>query len=179
MDGSGRWTWCKGSHQQPGALVARPTPSWSPRCSVKETLRRRKPLLRGRRPGQRARKRVLAGGKLAVGRPSETLAGWRALKAHVWARARGRCEACGLAGSEAHHVVKRSQGGADTADNVIWLCAVHHRRTDAAYSRGRLVIAPFGKERFLWDIVHAKDKWSTRRVIEATGTTRGWVAALP
>lgn len=135
-------------------------------------LRRQKPPLRGSRPGQRARKRVAAGGKLAAGRQSETLAGWRVVKAYVWTRARGRCEVCGRAGTDPHHVVKRSAGGEDTASNVVLLCQSCHRRTDAAYSRGRLVITTLGEGRFLWGIFRAKDKWSVRTV-EAQGTTRG------
>lgn len=29
-------------------------------------------------------------------------------------------------GLHRHHVVRRSQGGADTPDNLLWLCPWHH-----------------------------------------------------
>lgn len=50
----------------------------------------------------------------------------------VVARSEGRCEAnveavCTGRGEHAHHVRRRSQGGPDTADNLLWLCASCHR----------------------------------------------------
>lgn len=62
----------------------------------------------------------------------------RAAKAYAVARgdamlrAKGRCEArcsprCRIYGSQAHHKLRRSQGGADTADNLLWVCDPCHR----------------------------------------------------
>ena len=148
------------------------------RRSGDRTLRRRIGFQRGRRPGQLARKRVLAGGKLAVGRPSESKAGWLAVKREVLVRCRGRCEVCGARVQDPDHVVRRSQGGADHAENIIGLCRPCHRRRDWPYSKGRLVIAALGEGRFLWGLVRAADKWSARTV-EVQGTTRGHTRAGP
>ena len=110
---------------------------------------RRRAILRSRvRPGRRARRRVRAGGKLAAGRPSETLAGYRAFRKRVRARAEGKCEVpwCRWRRGrfEMDHVVPRSAGGADADDNCVWLCAHHHRRKH----EGRLFIVALGRGRF-------------------------------
>ena len=80
----------------------------------------------------------------------------------VLVRAAGRCEVCweyeGLL-MEVHHVVKRSHARNDELDNLIGLCASCHRKTDAPYRLGRLVIRPLGGERFDWRIVIAPNKW--------------------
>ncbi len=56
------------------------------------------------------------------------------------------CQACGRGGAlEVHHVVKRAQGGSDfDLDRLVALCPPCHAQTDAAYTRGRLVITPLG-----------------------------------
>ena len=103
-----------------------------------------------------------AGGKLAVGRASETLAGWRAIVEHVRQRARHRCEVGTYdhLGSDPHHVVPRSLGGADHADNVIWLCRFHHEMVDAPFVKGRMVITALGGGKFSWEIVRKESKWA-------------------
>ncbi len=59
-----------------------------------------------------------------------------AVRRYVIARAKGRCEYCGqedfrtAEGSpylEAHHIIRLANQGPDTVDNVIALCASHHR----------------------------------------------------
>lgn len=59
-----------------------------------------------------------------------------AVRRYVIARAQGRCEYCGredfltldgLPYLEAHHIIRLSQQGPDSVDNVIALCAAHHR----------------------------------------------------
>ena len=56
----------------------------------------------------------------------------RAVKADLLLRSRGRCESPGLSehctgyGTAAHHIVRRSQGGANTLDNLAWLCDPCH-----------------------------------------------------
>lgn len=118
-------------------------------------------LRRRRRLGQAARERVRAGGKLAVGRDSETLEGWRQVVAAVRARANDRCEVHGYhPGVDPHHVKYRSQGGKDHPDNVIWLCRWAHDMVTAAYSRGRLEVTALGEGRFSWQIVRKRDKWA-------------------
>lgn len=46
-------------------------------------------------------------------------------------RANGLCEArfsveCRVRGSQAHHVLRRSQGGTDDPGNLLWVCARCH-----------------------------------------------------
>src|SRR5690554_2719550 len=49
------------------------------------------------------------------------------VKEAVWQRSEGCCEICGSThGLQHHHIVKKSQGGPDTADNLILLCWEHH-----------------------------------------------------
>lgn len=85
------------------------------------------------------------------------------LRAHVLARAKGRCEACKIiAGVDVHHVAKRSQRRDDSADNAIYLCRFCHRRTDESFAKGRLVITALGRARFACAVVYAKDKWAAR-----------------
>ena len=57
---------------------------------------------------------------------------WRAIKAALWQRAEGHCEVpwCKEAAQDPHHVIKRSQGGPDTLDNLVALCRRHHDATD-------------------------------------------------
>lgn len=59
-----------------------------------------------------------------------------AVRAHVLQLANGRCEYCGKEGFlttgdrrylEAHHIIALAGAGRDTVDNVIALCAEHHR----------------------------------------------------
>lgn len=91
--------------------------------------------------GAAARRRIKAGGPLAKGRPSLPLAGWNALKASVFHRAGWRCENCKRRTRlAAHHIVKRSQGGEDTAENLAALCSICHDRTDRPHGKGRLTI---------------------------------------
>jgi 5-methylcytosine-specific restriction endonuclease McrA len=54
------------------------------------------------------------------------------------------CMACGRRGPlDLHHVVKRSQGGQDTVENIVPLCRRCHDATDAPSGRGkRLTIEP-------------------------------------
>ena len=97
-------------------------------------------LPRGHVPvGRAAAARREAGGKMAVGRESATRTHWVETKEALVERAEGRCEACGERGWEAHHVKKRSQGGNDRLENLVWLCHRCHSRTDFAFCDGRLV----------------------------------------
>jgi 5-methylcytosine-specific restriction endonuclease McrA len=109
------------------------------------------------RLGSRARARITAGGPLAKGRPAETAAGWERVKAAVHARAKGLCEYHGKhAGQDCHHVVKRSQGGADHEDNIVLLCRRAHDLTDAPYAKGRLVIEALGHGQFRYAITTSR-----------------------
>jgi 5-methylcytosine-specific restriction protein A len=60
-----------------------------------------------------------------------------AVRTFVLKRAKGKCEYCGALGFvmdndvhylEAHHIVSLAKQGPDTVDNVIALCANHHRQ---------------------------------------------------
>ncbi len=130
-------------------------------------MRRRGPKLSGTRirVGQASRRRIRAGGPLALGRPSATKDTWREIRAQVLARARWTCQACGLRTRlEVHHIVKRAQGGSDfELDHLVALCRPCHAQTDAPYARGRLVITPSGGGRFMVAVLRAPSKWEARR----------------
>ncbi len=71
----------------------------------------------------------------SVGRPGRRRsARLRALWPKLLQRAGGRCEVpwCRSKGPplDPHHVIKRSQGGTDTADNVVVVCRADHDATD-------------------------------------------------
>jgi len=126
---------------------------------------RRSRVLRSRvRLGQASRRRIRAGGSLALGRPSASPEAWREIRAQVLARARWVCQVCGVRTRlEVHHVVKRAQGGSDfDLDRLVALCLPCHAQTDAPYARGRLVITPLGGGRFSSTIMRGHDKWATR-----------------
>lgn len=74
------------------------------------------------------------------------------VQARQWAcgRAQGRCEArcapsCAGRGAEAHHRRRRSQGGSDELENLLWVCAwCHtwiHEHPAVAYEKGWLLRA--------------------------------------
>jgi 5-methylcytosine-specific restriction endonuclease McrA len=124
---------------------------------------RRASRLRTRVPlGRASRRRIRGGGPLALGRPSATLEAWREIRAHVVARVHWVCQACGVRTRlEVHHVVKRAQGGSDfDLDRLVALCRPCHAQTDAAYTRGRLVITPLGNGRFTIEVIRGADKWA-------------------
>jgi len=64
----------------------------------------------------------------------------------VAARSHGRCEArlvgCDGDGNQAHHILRRSQGGEDTPENLAWVCPTCHDGIHAnpqrSYSMGLL-----------------------------------------
>jgi hypothetical protein len=71
---------------------------------------------------------------------------WWKTRRWVEGRADGRCEirteVCEHRGTEAHHLLPRSQGGPDTLDNLAWTCSACHRFLHAhpalSYERGWL-----------------------------------------
>jgi hypothetical protein len=121
-------------------------------------------MRRRRRVGARARARIQAGGPTSVHRDALSRAEWAALRARVVLRQGGRCLFCGARRAlDAHHVVKRSQGGADDEHaNVVALCRPCHDRTDWPYARGRLVVYVLGLDQFTASLVWAADKWEVR-----------------
>lgn len=73
-----------------------------------------------------------------------------AVRAHVVKRARGRCEYCGRQGFllpngkgyvEAHHIIALARQGPDTLENVIALCAEHHREAHFGTEAEQLELA--------------------------------------
>ena len=127
-------------------------------------MRRTERLRTWVRVGQASRRRIRAGGPLALGRPSATLEAWREIRAQVLARAQWRCQACRVRiRLEVHHVVKRAQGGSDfDLDRLVALCPACHAQTDAPYGRGRLVITPLGQGQFTFTVVRGTDKLAIR-----------------
>jgi HNH endonuclease len=118
------------------------------------------------RVGQASRRRIRAGGPLALGRPSASLEAWREIRAQILARARWRCQACGIPTYrlEVHHTQKRAQGGSDfDRDALIALCRDCHARTDAPFRQGRLVITTLGDGRFGCEVRHGNSKWSVQQ----------------
>jgi HNH endonuclease len=67
---------------------------------------------------------------------------------------------------EAHHVVKRAQGGSDfDLDRLVALCPPCHAQTDAPYARDRLVVMPSDSGRFIFQICEGTGK-ETSQVVE-------------
>jgi 5-methylcytosine-specific restriction endonuclease McrA len=105
--------------------------------------------------GERARRRMDAGGPRAIGRRAASWADWAAIRDKILARAGWRCQACGVRRRlDVHHVLKRSQGGSDfDRDRLVALCRWCHEQTDAPYERGRLVVTALGDGQFRFDVV--------------------------
>ena len=122
--------------------------------------------LKNRTPiGRASRRRIRAGGPLALGRPSASLEQYQDIRAQVLARARWVCQACGLrARLEVHHVIKRAQGGSDfDLDRLIALCRNCHAQTDASFLQGRLVITALGGGQFCCEVRRGNSKSSLRQ----------------
>lgn len=134
--------------------------------------------------GRAALARRKAGGKLAVGRDSGTRESLTTEREYVRHRAGNFCEirTADLArhdGTDFAHVVARSQGGPDDRYNALWLCRADHRRMEAAYARGRLVVSRLtvnGVRGFDWEYVSAADKFAYQRG-EFVVLAAGFVAA--
>ncbi len=142
---------------------------------------RRRRLRRRAWIGSAARRRVQAGGPLAVGRTAGTLEQWREMKHAILARAGSRCEACGRAGRlDVHHLVKRSHGGGDAdPDRLVALCRRCHELTDAPYATGRLVITALGTGQFRFEVVTRQgDGRSAREIRTVVPTTETFKALL-
>lgn len=113
--------------------------------------------------GAAARRRREAGGVRVKGRPSVSVAAWRAIVADLIARCGSRCEVpwCRhLAALQPHHVVPCSLGGADAAANVLMVCDTCHKRFDAAFRIGRHVAEPLGDEKYRIALEYRRDKRS-------------------
>lgn len=60
----------------------------------------------------------------------------QSVKQKVYERSGGCCEVCGsINGLQHHHIVKRSQGGPDTVENIILLCWNHHHGTYGVHGK--------------------------------------------
>jgi hypothetical protein len=71
---------------------------------------------------------------------------WRKVVAAVKTRDGGRCRNCGAVGTDPHHIVPKSLGGASTTANVVWLdrschdlCQQHYLRIIGDNADKRLV----------------------------------------
>jgi 5-methylcytosine-specific restriction endonuclease McrA len=92
---------------------------------------------------------------------------WAKLRREIYARDGGRCRACGLRVGrvwDAGHLVDRIQGGADTLDNLVLMCARCNRtlkpitptraEADAWLEQAR--DPPPIDWRSTWDLVHGR-----------------------
>ena len=79
-----------------------------------------------------------------------------AVRAYVLTQARGRCEYCDQLGFlksngehylEAHHLLALCEDGPDTPDNVVALCATHHREAHYGRDRAKLETAVLAKRK--------------------------------
>jgi 5-methylcytosine-specific restriction endonuclease McrA len=69
---------------------------------------------------------------LASSRPDLDKSRWQTLRREVRRRDGNRCRVCGATEKlSVHHIVKARNGGRDTLDNLVTLCARHHRQADA------------------------------------------------
>lgn len=129
----------------------------------------RTPMRRGTvRVGRAAAQRRRQGGKIASGRDSATLQGYRALREALIARSGGFCEVHGrpCLGAEVCHVIKRSQGGPDTLTNTFWGCRRVNAAMDDAYRIGRLTMMHVVREGISlldWEWVAAANKQEYER----------------
>jgi len=134
---------------------------------------RKSPLLPSRGPiDKAARKRRRQGGKLALGRPSGTLADLDRERTCVFERAAGKCELCrflpdydGHPPTDFAHVRARSAGGSDDRWNALATCNRANLAMQGAYSKGRPLVTPItvnGVRGFDVEWVQAKDKFAYR-----------------
>lgn len=140
---------------------------------MKRSPLRRTPMARGKtRVGAAAKRRIRAGGPLSKGRASLGLTAWRVLVEKLTERAEGRCEnpVCRRRGSlDPHHVIKRSQGGADHEGNLVMICRTCHRATDLPHGEGRLRILRLYATHSQTGFMFLKDLESHDRVLWPDG----------
>ena len=69
---------------------------------------------------------------MASNRPDLNKSRWQTVRKQVRMRDHNRCRNCGATTKlSVHHIVKARNGGKDTLDNLVTLCASCHRRADA------------------------------------------------
>ncbi len=75
----------------------------------------------------------------------------KTLSQKVRERDLGRCQVpwCSLRAVHAHHVVPRSHGGADTKENLVALCAIHHLR---GIHGGYMRVRGRAPDRLVWEV---------------------------
>ena len=127
--------------------------------------------MRARAIAKANRRRRVADGARATGRPAATVPEWAIIRLAVILRAHSRCQACGQrAPLDVHHIIKRSQGGSDfDHDRLVALCRRCHDLTDAPYGAGRLIITPLGYGTFAFTRIWAASKWDDAELILVDG----------
>lgn len=75
-----------------------------------------------------------------------------------------RCAFCGTRQGvlDPHHVLKPRAKYLTDPNAVVTLCRRCHRRVEAPYTKGRLVVTPDGHGRFRFDLVYAASKQAAR-----------------
>jgi 5-methylcytosine-specific restriction endonuclease McrA len=88
-------------------------------------------------------------------------AAYRVVCKEVDDRDQGRCLLCGRQASDHHHILYRSQGGADIRDNLASLCRSCHDRV-------HLTGSPSVWRPILWDLVVGAEDRARREVRAVT-----------
>jgi 5-methylcytosine-specific restriction endonuclease McrA len=57
------------------------------------------------------------------------------LRAYVLTRDNGLCQMCGKQGYHIHHIIYKSLGGKNTANNLITLCEEHHTSNEGIHGK--------------------------------------------
>ena len=69
---------------------------------------------------------------MASNRPDLNKSRWQTMRKQARIRDGNRCRTCGATAKlSVHHIVMARDGGRDTLDNLVTLCASCHRRADA------------------------------------------------
>jgi 5-methylcytosine-specific restriction endonuclease McrA len=57
------------------------------------------------------------------------------LRDYVFTRDNGLCQLCGKEGDHTHHIIFKSLGGKNTANNLIILCGIHHTGNEGVHGK--------------------------------------------
>jgi 5-methylcytosine-specific restriction endonuclease McrA len=87
------------------------------------------------------------------------------LRNYVLTRDNDLCQLCGGAGDHTHHVLYKSLGGKNTANNLITLCEIHHTGNEGVHGK-------LGSMRALLQDKIARNEEKLRRKLNNSYTKR-------